>query len=147
MTQTFKSRKRSLTILSLILVLVLLVSVAPMASAAPAEGGSCLWTHLVRPGDTLGAIAFYYGTTVSDLLTLNPRLSSADLIYWGTTICVSTTQTPPPPFGSTYTVVSGDTLGYIAYRFGALLGDLVRTNNLGNPDIIFSGENLSVPTP
>ncbi len=146
MRQTFKqSRKRATTLGSVMLIVIM---IATFASASAASAASCTWTHRVRIGDTLSQIAQYYNTTVADLLALNPQLESASLIFWGTDICISETATPPPPpdFQDTYKVIFGDTLGNIAFSFGANIGDLVRVNGIGNPDVIFAGETLKVPS-
>lgn len=142
MTQTARlPRKRTMTIVSLLLVIMLFTS---FISAAPASAAACTWKHRVRFGDTLGMIAHYYGTTVTDLQKLN-NIANPNLIFWGATICISDTQAPPPPFPNNYQVLWGDTLSQLAFRFGANIGDLIRANGIGNPDIIFAGETLSVP--
>jgi LysM repeat protein len=140
-----KSRKRAFTLGSMMLVLMM---IATFASASAASAATCTWTHRVRIGDTLGQIAHYYNTTVEDILAINPQITSANLIFWGTDICISDTLTPPPPpdFQDTYQVLFGDTLGNIAFTFGANIGDLIRVNGIGNPDVIFAGETIKVPT-
>ena len=42
--------------------------------------------YLVQTGDTLGAIAARYHTTVANLMKLNPRIKNANLIYAGEVI-------------------------------------------------------------
>ena len=42
--------------------------------------------YVVQPGDTLGAIAARYHTSVSHLMSLNPRIKNANLIYAGEAI-------------------------------------------------------------
>ena len=44
-----------------------------------------------------------------------------------------------------YTVVRGDTLSSIARRFHTTVSELVRLNNISNPNLIFVGEKLKVP--
>lgn len=44
--------------------------------------------HYTESGDTLSGIAAQYGTTVSDILALNPWISNPNLIYPGNTIRV-----------------------------------------------------------
>ena len=146
MTQTLgKSRTRAAVLAS---VMVVVLIVASFASAATVSAQTCTWTHRVRIGDTLGQIAHFYNTTVNDLLALNTQITSANLIFWGTDICISDTLTPPPPpdFQDTYQVLFGDTLGNIAFTFGANIGDLIRVNGIGNPDVIFAGETFKVPS-
>jgi len=46
-----------------------------------------------------------------------------------------------------YTVVAGDTLAVIAERFNVPLDELVRFNNIANPDVISVGQTLLIPAP
>lgn len=60
------------------------------------------------------------------------------------------TETPEPTSEevervSEYTVQSGDTLGSIASRFGLTIEDLVRANELDNPDRLEVGQVLNIP--
>ncbi|ULT56614.1 LysM peptidoglycan-binding domain-containing protein [Neobacillus drentensis] len=51
-------------------------------------------------------------------------------------------ESSPP---STYTVQPGDTLSKIAARFGATVKDLVKLNNIENPNLIYVGQILRLP--
>ena len=42
--------------------------------------------YLIKTGDTLGAIAAKYNTTVAKLMALNPRITNANVIYAGEVI-------------------------------------------------------------
>ena len=44
--------------------------------------------YVVLPGDTLSAIAVKHRTTVEKLMSLNPRIKNANMIYAGETIRV-----------------------------------------------------------
>ncbi len=44
-----------------------------------------------------------------------------------------------------YTVERGDTLGQIAKDYGVSVGELVDTNNIDNPDLIYPGQILIIP--
>lgn len=50
--------------------------------------------------------------------------------------------TPTP---TTYTVVRGDTLGNIAFRYGITTRELMSANNLTDPDLIITGTVLVIP--
>lgn len=54
------------------------------------SGGSDLSSqyHIVQAGETLSGIAVQYGTTIKKLMSLNPRIKNADLIYAGEVIRV-----------------------------------------------------------
>lgn len=45
-------------------------------------------TYRIKQGDTLGRIAKQYGTTVKEIVKLNPSITNPDLIYPNTTIVV-----------------------------------------------------------
>lgn len=47
----------------------------------------------------------------------------------------------------TYTIQAGDTLGHISEQFDVALEELIRVNNLANPDIIEVGQQLLIPQP
>lgn len=49
---------------------------------------------IVERDDTLSAIALRTGTTVWELLLLNPKIRNADLIYEGEAILVSEAKRP-----------------------------------------------------
>lgn len=59
-------------------------------------------------------------------------------------------QIPPPPAtcsGFIYTVVPGDTLFFIAQRFGVSLNAIIAANpQIPNPNLIFPGQQICVPT-
>jgi LysM repeat protein len=48
-------------------------------------------------------------------------------------------------FSVDYTVQRGDTLGQIAREHGISLSELVRANNISNPNLIFPGQVLTIP--
>jgi len=99
-------------------------------------------TYTVVRGDTLSGIAARFGTTVAELVRLN-NIANPNLIFPGQVLVVSGTTTPPPA-GQTYTVVRGDTLSGIAARFGTTVAELVRLNNISNPNLIFPGQVLII---
>jgi LysM repeat protein len=49
----------------------------------PAQGGATPTTYKIQSGDTLSALAKRYGTTVQNLMALNPQITNANLIYAG----------------------------------------------------------------
>ncbi len=46
---------------------------------------------------------------------------------------------------TTYTVVAGDYLAKISVKYGVTIECLVRVNNIANPNLIFVGQQLSIP--
>lgn len=50
-----------------------------------------------------------------------------------------------PTESEEYVVQAGDSLSLIANRYNITIDDIVRANNLANPDSIFSGQRLVIP--
>ncbi len=45
-----------------------------------------------------------------------------------------------------YTIVSGDTLSEIAEKFGTTVSELAKLNNIANPDLIYAGDTIKIPS-
>ena len=97
-------------------------------------------THTISRGETLTSIARRYGTTVQALAELN-AIENPDLIYAGQTIRV------PSSAASTqnYVIRRGDTLSGLAQQYNTTVSELVRLNNIADPNRIYAGETLVVP--
>lgn len=69
--------------------------------------------------------------------------------YAGGTVTPSPQPSPQPvpqPTETTYTVVAGDTLSGIASRYGTTYQELARINNIDNPNLIYVGQVIKIPT-
>ena len=101
-------------------------------------------TYTVKKGDTLWNIAINNGTTVDQLMQDNNLTSS--LIFPGDKLTYNTTvaQVAQAKEEGYYTVVLGDTLGKISNRFGVSVDQLVKLNNIDNPNLIYVGTVLKV---
>jgi nucleoid-associated protein YgaU len=51
------------------------------------------------------------------------------------------------PRTTTYTVRTGDTLGDIGRRYGVSREEIARLNGIDEPDLLFPGQELRIPTP
>jgi LysM repeat protein len=121
----------------------------------PPVAGETLYT--IQLGDNLFRIALRFGMSTRRLAEYNNIVNPA-LIYAGQTIRipggsaitptpgVPATVTPIPPPATNYTVVLGDTLFRIAVRFKTSVAQLVSLNGLKNPNFIFTGQVLKIPT-
>lgn len=98
--------------------------------------------YIVRRGNTLSQIANRYGTTVQNIVRLND-IQNPNLIYVGQRLMISNVNEKTSTV-TTYTVQSGDTLSKIAARFGTTVEQLVRLNNIRNPNLIYPGEVLTI---
>ncbi len=127
----------------LIVLVITVVSLLGMA-APPAEAwGNCTLYHRVHFGETLASIARFYGTSFPYLASIN-NLSNPNFIFAGELLCVRVYN--PPPQQTTYVVQRGDWLALIARRFNVSLAALLQANPLMNPNFIFPGEVLIIPT-
>ena len=96
-------------------------------------------TYVVQAGDTLSGIAARFGTTVAELVSLN-NISNPNLIYVGQVLKIPSSGNS----SRTYTVQAGDTLSYIAAKFGTTVANLVTLNNISDPNLIYVGQVLYV---
>jgi murein DD-endopeptidase MepM/ murein hydrolase activator NlpD len=103
--------------------------------------GKSQGSYQVKPGDTLSALAKQYKTTVNDFVRANPNITNPNIIRAGESINVPSSPTETSRSGG-YTVRSGDTLSAIAKNLGTTVNDIVRKNNIVNPNLIYTGTTL-----
>ncbi|MGE0228815.1 MAG: LysM peptidoglycan-binding domain-containing protein [Dehalococcoidia bacterium] len=130
-----------------------------LQGAPPAPSGGAV--YVVRPGDTLGAIAARFGTTIAALVAAN-GIANPDIVPVGMELRIPgatdtpmTEPSPPPPPAApagdggsteqTYTVQPGDILSRIAARFGVSTQAIIAANGIANPDLIQVGQVLRIP--
>ncbi len=128
--------------------------------------GICGVTYTVQRGDTLRIIAAKCGTTINAIASLN-GITNRDLIFVGQVLRMPGTSgstgstggagaTPLPPVstpapsgssrcGAIYTVQRGDTLRIIADKCGVTAQAILANNVLPNPNLIYVGQQLSIP--
>ncbi len=102
--------------------------------------------YIIRRGDTLWALSQTYGTTVDDILKLNPGLVAENLQI-GQRICIPFVPSnyPSCSTGNYYVVGKGVNFNTIAAYFGVST-DLLYKNNMGiDPDALFEGQVLCIP--
>lgn len=101
-------------------------------------------TYTVRRGDSLWKIANRYGVSVDSLVSLN-NIRNPNLIYPGQQIRVivsGNTNNQSNTFY--YRVRRGDCLWRIARRYRTTVSNLVRLNNIQNPNLIYIGQILRI---
>lgn len=107
------------------------------------------FNYIVQSGDTLWSLAQRFGTTIAIIKQLNNLTSDNLSIGQILRIPSSTTEppvTPPPPTPGTfqYTVRSGDTIFFLAQRFGTTVDAIRSLNNLTTSNLIV-GQVLKIP--
>lgn len=127
------------------------------SASAPAAYAEEAQVYVVVPGDTLWDIAQRFGRSVDALAVAN-GLSNPNRISIGQRLTIGTgapepgeppareTPSAPPSSPSRYTVAPGDTLSAIALRFSTTVGALARANGVSDPNRIFAGQQLLVPS-
>ena len=100
--------------------------------------------YTVKSGDTLSNIARQYNVTVQSIASEN-NISNPNLIYVGQTLVIETVRYDVHATGKTiYLVRFGDTLSEIAQKYGTTVNELVRLNNIQNPNLIYVGEKIII---
>lgn len=102
-------------------------------------------TYTVKSGDTLSGIASRFNTTYQNLAAIN-GIADPNKIFPGQVLRISAaTPAPAPVAGGRYVVKPGDTLGAISVAKGVSIADLVKANNISNPNLIYAGQVLVIP--
>ena len=97
--------------------------------------------YTVRTGDTLWGLAIRFGTSVEEIRARNTLAS--DVIYKNQKLMISGTS------GSatiTHVVQPGENLYRIALKYGTTSAAIAATNNIVNPNVIYGGQQLLIPT-
>lgn len=112
--------------------------------------------HVVTYGDTLFRIAQRYGVTVDDIAREN-NIAYTWSIQLGQRLTIPGLTLPTEP-GSVdnplvagtpvdHVVRPGETLNTIARRYGVTIEAILRGNQIGNPNLIMTGQTLKIWTP
>ncbi len=101
----------------------------------------------VESGQTLSKIAEEYDTSYKYLAKIND-ISNPNLIYVGEEIKVPVLKSEEIHDTShrLYIIKEGDTLSEIAEEYGVSVERLVELNDISDPDLIYAGEILRIPT-
>ena len=124
---------------------------APLETLMPPPSAPPPVIHKVAAGDTLGGLAWRYGTTVRELTRLNQLKSDRLKVGQRLTVKAGTAQpsarpaaapaqstarpaaapaAKPAPAAEFHTVAAGDTLSGLALKYGLKVKDLMEMNNL-----------------
>lgn len=103
-------------------------------------------TYVVKRGDTLTKLAIRYGTTINKIVQLN-NIQNPNLIYVGQRLIIDISQSSNNIIGNSpvyYRVRRGDSLWRIAKRYNTTVYNLVRLNNIPNPNRIYVGQVILI---
>ncbi|MBN1219490.1 MAG: LysM peptidoglycan-binding domain-containing M23 family metallopeptidase [Anaerolineae bacterium] len=141
-------------LIALLLWIAILTPFAPL-HAQENQGNPENFTYTVQPGDTLTLIALRYNLKLAGIILAN-NLSNPNLIFPGQQIILPgvmlspAPSTPPgaspPAVDQTHLVQPGETLFGIANLYGVSIGAMVLANDLANPDVLYVGQTLLIPS-
>jgi len=114
-------------------------------SASSSEGGQVV--HVVQAGQGLIEIATLYGVPVDDIMAAN-NLTEQDILRIGQKLIIPgvTKRDVAAAEGDIHIVQAGESLLSIALLFGVTVEELQEANDLDNPDAIYIGQELIIPT-
>ncbi len=95
--------------------------------------------YVIKAGDTLREIAKACGLTVEELAKAN-NIENPNLIHKGAKLVIPTVDA-----AKRHIVVKGDTLSKIAKTYGYTVDELVKANNIENPNLIHKGQLIVLP--
>lgn len=93
--------------------------------------------YVVKPGDTLWAIAGTFGVDANAIISVN-GLQNLPYLVIGQALVI-------PSIATTYQVQPGDTLWTISRRFSVPVASIMALNNITNPNLIHPGMILRIP--
>lgn len=98
--------------------------------------------YTVQAGDTLFAIGRRFQVNPYEIARVN-HIVNPSVIHPGQRLTIPGSGNPSP--GTTYTVQRGDNLYRIALRFGTKVDAIVAANKLSNRNLIYVGQQLTIP--
>ncbi len=110
--------------------------------------GSLNRTYIIRPGDTLGLIALRTGVDADSLRRLNNFDSLNAPLSAGQQLLLPATgdELRPRTLAREHRVAPGETLSQIAANYGVSLGALLQANRIADPNAVFPGQPLLIPS-
>jgi murein DD-endopeptidase MepM/ murein hydrolase activator NlpD len=134
---------------------ILLCLAAPVAAQEPAADPTAAPTaeapvYVVVPGDTLYGIAERFGTTVEAIVAAND-IADARLINVGQKLVIPTQpsglapSSKPETDSRVHPVRPGETLPFLAYRYGTTYWTLREANHLHRLGLLWPGQEITIP--
>ena len=103
-------------------------------------------TYIIARGDTLKTLANRFNTSMDYLMSLNPDVSNANVIYEGQRLIVPAIAIPPSTNNHLYTIQRGDTLKKIAAWTNTTVDAILQVNSqIANANLIYVGQTINLP--
>jgi LysM repeat protein len=126
-----------------------------VAESVPATGPSTI-IHVVRRGEYLSQIAGRYNVSWAEIAALN-GIQNPDTVHAGHELLIPVTSTgtaapvtvapePAPQQYVNHFVQRGEYLSAIAQRYGVGWSAIAAANGLSNPNTVYAGMTLRIPT-
>lgn len=97
--------------------------------------------YVVQKGDSLSGISKkFLGNANQYEKIINANNLKSDIIHPGQKLIIPNTSVKT----QTYSVQKGDSLSSIAKKFNMPLNELIKNNNINNPNVIFIGQRLKI---
>lgn len=126
------------------MVSVLRRAFGPLLVVATFAVGTSAGTYVVRPGDTLSAIAGRLGVSVGALTRAN-GITDPDRVLAGQTLDVPAGAPAAATAARSHVVAPGETLSGIAARYTTSVRALVGLNDIRDPNRVQIGKRLRIP--
>ena len=140
----FRRKKVSHFVITITFIMALMgLALLPVHSV---QAANCQTQHVVKAGETLAKIGAQYNLSWSLIAQAN-GLANPNYIYTGQVLCIpATTTTPPSTCTVQHIVKYGETLHLIALSYGLSWTTVAQANNLTNPNFIYAGQRLCIPS-
>lgn len=123
---------------------ILLSDNTPISNTTTPDRETKTITIIVQRGNTLSQIAMQYNTSYEYLAKIN-NISNPNLIFVNQRLIVPIINKSINDTSHVlYIVQRGNTLTQIARQYGVSIEDIVRLNNIRNPNLIYVGEILRI---
>ncbi|HXF63905.1 MAG TPA: LysM peptidoglycan-binding domain-containing protein [Caldilineaceae bacterium] len=121
---------------------------AGAAAPAPEAGSDEFVIHVVRPGEGVLDIAAQYGVSADAIVEAN-NLVNPNMLRIGQELIIPgvSPQDAAAAQGNIHVVQVGESLLGIAVRYGVTVEEILEANEIENPDAIYEGQQLIIPTP
>lgn len=120
---------------------------SPNSEGAAPTPGATPPHHVVQPGETLSSIAARYGIPADRLAAANGFTDHRG-VWSGSRVVLSVDAPALPSAGasSEHRLAAGETLSHVARRHGISVDELIRVNDIQDPNRVWAGQVVAIAT-